>query len=218
MKHTQRSTTSLLRTLRALVPQQVPSLAAAKRVAELQAERLRRTLRVDAGPISDELLLDLPRITVEYVDDMPTSGCSFWDSQRKMWMVQINASEPATRQRFSVCHELKHIVDHGRTNLLYGQSAEAEVHAEQVADFFAGCLLMPRSLVKRAWAQGVRSVEALADWFDVSPAAIEVRLAQIGLDREPPRREVAHRAAPATRLGRHGYFRVLHADFQGSAG
>ncbi len=178
---------SVLSMLRALVPEREATFIEALRIAEQQAQRFLRQLGVQAGPVSEELLLELPRITVEYVARMPASGCSFWDARRATWVIQVNSSEPATRQRFTMFHEYKHVVDHGRIDQLYGESADAGLHAEQAADYFAGCVLMSRPFLKRAWCQGVQTAERLAARFDVSSVAVRVRLAQIGLGDEPGR-------------------------------
>lgn len=184
MNDPQKLNKSILSSLRALVPQRDATFLEALRIAEQQAQRFLRHLGVHAGPVSEDLLLQLPRISVEYVAGMPTSGCSFWDNGRTTWVIQVNSDEPATRQRFTMFHEYKHIVDHGRTAQLYGSEQDADLHAEQVADYFAGCVLMSRPLLKRAWSQGLQTADELANHFDVSVAAATVRLAQIGLTDE----------------------------------
>lgn len=46
---------------------------------------------------------------------------------------------------------------------------------------------MPRMVVKRAWANGIQDIEALAGLFKVSCAAMQVRLDYLGLtDTERP--------------------------------
>ena len=184
---------SVLASLRLLVPQREATPTEALRVAEQQAQRLLHRLGIKDGPVPEGLLLDLPRIAIEYVSNLPTSGCSFWDSQRTSWIVQVNASEPITRQRFTLFHEYKHIIDHGRAGFLYGKTADAARRAEQVADFFAGCVLMPRPFVKHAWGNGLQTATTLAAYFDVSTIAAEVRISQIGLA------STRDRCAPPTR-------------------
>ena len=204
------STPSLLASLRLLVPVREASFDEALRVAEQQAQRLLRRLNIQDGPVSDDLLLDLPRIAIEYVSNLPTSGCSFWDSQRRSWIVQVNADEPPTRQRFTMFHEYKHIIDHGRTAQLYGTTADAARYAEQAADFFAGCVLMPRPFLKRAWGNGLQTPAALAAHFDVSPVAAEVRISQIGLATKRDRCAAPVHSAP--RFGR--YYRPFSLNRQ----
>lgn len=189
-----------LTALRALIPDRAVSLAEAMRVAEQQAGRLLRRFGVSDWPVPDDIMQRLPRIAVDYVWRSPSSGCSFWDSRSRSWIVELNATEPATRQRFTMWHEYKHIVDHGHAGLLYGHGPEASTPAELAADYFAGCLLVPRTLLKRAWGRGLQTSRELAAAFDVSARAIEVRLAQIGLLDSFDRCDQASR--PATFLTR----------------
>jgi hypothetical protein len=61
------------------------------------------------------------------------------------------------------------------------------VQIEALADYFAACLLMPKPLIREAWTAGVQDSFELAEIFAVSPAAIEVRLRQLGLSEPRPR-------------------------------
>jgi Zn-dependent peptidase ImmA (M78 family) len=133
------------------------------------------------GPYeSSEVVTELPRIG-DQRRDLPTSGLSYWNG--RLWIIALNRAEPWTRQRFTLFHEYKHIIDHGRADHLYRSQSgySAEQRAEQAADYFAGCVLMPKRLLKRAWARGVQRPALLADHFNVSTPAVTVRLAQVGL-------------------------------------
>lgn len=171
---------SIIGSLRALVPTRPCRFDEALRIAELQASRLLSLQRVEQAPVPGEVASELPRVRVEY-RPLPMSGVSYWNGQ--VWVVGINRAEPPTRQRFTLLHEFKHIIDHGRVGLLYPGTAgrSPEHQAEQAADYFAGCVLMPRMLLKRAWASGLQSPAALARHFETSERAIQVRLAQVGL-------------------------------------
>ena len=210
-----RENRSILNTLRALVPQRRASFAEALRVAEQQAQRLLRNVTDVRCPVSEDLVMGLPRINIEYVGDMPTSGCSFWDSAHKTWIIQINRGEPSTRQRFTLFHEYKHIVDHGLTDQLYGTGPDAGKHSEQAADYFAGCVLMSRPLLKRAWGQGIQTAERLAAHFAVSVVAARVRLAQVGLTDGRVRCAVPDQPQFAPSKGRtpRSYYRQLTPGF-----
>jgi Zn-dependent peptidase ImmA (M78 family) len=74
------------------------------------------------------------------------------------------------------------LTDLGYTAKLYAGTdrRSAAEQAEQVADYFAGCVLLPR-LLKRAWGNGVQTPHKLALAFGVSARAADVRLAQVGL-------------------------------------
>jgi Zn-dependent peptidase ImmA (M78 family) len=165
----------------------------ALRIAELQAAKLRQLTDVSDTAMPEEALAQLPRIEIRRAA-LPTSGMSYWDGNA--WVIAINDSEPEGRQRFTIFHEYKHILDHGRTDRLYrgSRNTDPAAQAEQVADYFAGCVLMPKRLMKRAWGEGIQTPAQVAQLFDVSTRAAEVRLAQLGLpepksrcDYRPPR-------------------------------
>ncbi len=172
--------TSLLASLRSLIPNRKLQFSEALRIAELQANRLLELSDITDWPTPSEIVAELPRIEVEY-GDLPTSGLSFWNGHA--WVICLNHGEPTTRQRFTLLHEFKHVIDHDRTHRLYigNHRHNADEQAEHAADYFAGCALMPKRLMKRAWGDGLQRPAVLAATFDVSPAAAEVRLAQLGL-------------------------------------
>lgn len=193
---------SVLATLRHLIPDRSLQLYEALRIAELQANRLLELTGNRDQPAGAELVTRLPRIRVEY-RRLPTSGLSYWNGQH--WVIGINRSEPETRQRFTLLHEFKHIIDHGRTEQLYRNNARL---AEQAADYFAGCALMPKRLVKRAWGNGIQNPEDLAQTFDVSEPAIRIRLAHLRLT-EPQRRYTSPTGSRSMFPPRGSYFRQL---------
>jgi Zn-dependent peptidase ImmA (M78 family) len=200
---------SVLVSLRRLVPERPLEFAEALRVAELQAVRLRELSDVAEDAMPEAVVSELPRISVVR-RQLPTSGMSYWNG--RCWIIALNSSEPEARQRFTLFHEYKHIIDHGRTDQLYTgtRSHTADEQAEQAADYFAGCVLMPKRLLKRAWGNGVQNTTRLAALFDVSPRAVEVRLAQIGLSDPVERCSPPRRSGP--RRPRR-YFRAAHAGF-----
>lgn len=172
---------SVLASLRAQIPQRPVSFTEALRIAEQQAARLLARFGIRQWPVPETILLELPHLKVEQHHGVPARGCHFWDSDRRTWFIHINGSEPAVRQRFTLLQEYKHIVDHGRYALLYGDGPGGCARAKQAAELFAGSVLVPRPLLKRAWGDGMRQVAELADAFDVSPRAITMRLEQVGL-------------------------------------
>lgn len=191
---------SVLATLRGLIPsRQVHEFYEAKKIAELQATRLLELHHITTGPVPVELIGELPKIHIE-LSDMPVSGASFWDSRACQWVIQLNRYESPRRQRFTLAHEYKHIIDHGRSSGLYSGTATntpAE-QAEQAADYFAGCLLVPKVLLKRAYYGGMQQVADLARHFDVSEAAITCRLSQTGIVTRSDRFRPDRRAFPGT--------------------
>lgn len=201
---------SVLASLRALIPRRPVSFNEALQIAELQANRLLSLTGVSDGPLPSETISELPRIRLAY-RDLPTSGLSYWDG--RSWVICLNAAEPRTRQRFTLLHEYKHIIDHGHTAELYpgSPSHDADRQAEQVADYFAGCALMPKRLLKRAWGHRIQRPTVLAAVFDVSPRAVDVRLAQLGLTDPRSRCDRSLRSTAGPRPSRSVYHDALQA-------
>lgn len=137
-------TRGVIATLRDLVPIRPLTREEAMRVAELQAQRFHCLLGLSAGPMSESAIADLPRVQVERMSPIPVSGSTHWASSR--WLIVLNGAEPITRQRFSLAHELKHVLDHRFVDVLYRgvRGADRARWIEQVCDYFAACLLMPR--------------------------------------------------------------------------
>lgn len=174
------TTTSPLASLRSLVPRRVVTFDEARHIAEQQARKL-ADLIADTDGIHEHHIAGMPRITVVR-EDLPVSGMSYWNGHR--WVIAISTRDGMARQRFTLLHEFKHIVDHGSAHLLYTGTAEVSPaqQAESAADYFAGCALVGKRELKSVWGNGVQRVEDLAAHFGVSIPAIRVRLAQTGLN------------------------------------
>jgi Zn-dependent peptidase ImmA (M78 family) len=172
---------SVLALLRALVPKRPLTAEEALRIAELQANRLLEHFQIPSGAVPSEIVSQLPRIRVVREQGLPISGAAHWDGRH--WVITVNADEHPLRQRFSLMHEFKHVIDHTTKDFLYHDRRwqTAAEQAERVADYFAACLLMPKRAVKSFWFQPQQSIERLADKLRVSPAALRYRLDQLGL-------------------------------------
>jgi hypothetical protein len=177
----------VIATLRDRVPLRPLTYNEHLRIAELQAQRFLQLVGVTEAPVPERVITELPRIHVEHMSPFPVSGATHWSSGQ--WLVVLNGAEPRVRQRFSLAHELKHIIDHRFSELIYSALPEQDRHRliEQICDYFAGCLLMPRPWLKSTYAGGLQHLPTLAEHFDVSLAAVQVRLNQIGMIDPLPR-------------------------------
>src|SRR5438132_7400752 len=101
---------NLLDELRAMVPNRRLTLHESYVLAERQATAFLRRQGACAAPAAATLISGLPFITVAVRTPMASSGATRWIKPR--WVVLLNGSEPVVRQRFSMGHELKHILDH----------------------------------------------------------------------------------------------------------
>jgi predicted transcriptional regulator len=200
---------SVLRTLRSLMPHRSLTLTEAMERAELQANRLLAMHGIDTPGTPSELVTLLPHLRVEPRYNLPVSGSAHWEAST--WVVRVNASDSHARQRFSLMHEFKHVLDHPFPHEIRSASRDRlshDVMRERVADYFAACVLMPKRLVKAEFCSGIQDVEELARRFDVSPKAMSVRLHQLGLTADHPRCSTglfstSHFSSPRT------YFRSL---------
>lgn len=181
---------TLLASLRSIVPPRPLNRGEAMRVAELQAIKLLEALEVKEPPMPENVIASFPRIQVDRLSPIPVSGSAHWAKGR--WVIVLNGAEPLARQRFSLAHEFKHVLDTPFISFLYPNSRGMTAHerAEQVADYFAACLLMPKLWLRRTWTSGIPGVQrlpSLARRFGVSQSAMQVRLLQMGL-LDPPAR------------------------------
>lgn len=179
---------TILQHLRALIPARPLQYHEARGIAERQALKLLTILAQYAPPVDVGLIAELPRIEVRVVRSRQLaglSGLSEWSRNASRWLVAINGDDSQTRRRFSLAHEFKHIVDNQAIHVMYQGSGYPEQstkeRVERMCDYFAACLLMPRPWVKRLWTQVSQDADRLAATFNVSPAAMNLRLQQLGL-------------------------------------
>lgn len=101
-------------------------------------------------------------------------------------LIVINANRTDGRKIFTLAHELGHIfLNHWGKNLynlaLTDRDNPIFKKAERHADIFAAEILMPAHMVKKAFYSKTQTVEELAELFQVSYQAMEIRLQELGL-------------------------------------
>lgn len=169
---------SLLRELRSVMPQRPVTFEESLLLAERQAELLLRVRGIGQWPVATEVIADLPFIRVAQ-RPMAPSAATKWIKPH--WVVLLNADHEPERQRHALAHEFKHILDHPYVKLGRGRATERRCHAYAICDYFAHCLLVPKTWLRQAWTHGIQDLGELAELFDVSPGLIEARLLQTGL-------------------------------------
>lgn len=97
-------------------------------------------------------------------------GCSFVSNG--VWRILVNRSLPDGAKRFTVLHELRHMVNGEPGSFNRGLEKNTE---EKLANYFAACILMPARWFRKEWER-VGDVDKMAEIFGVSRAAVEVRL------------------------------------------
>jgi Zn-dependent peptidase ImmA (M78 family) len=126
------------------------------------------------------------------------SGMILRDEERIV--IGVNSAHAHTRQRFTIAHELGHLLLHEgrriiidrslRLNLRDSRSALATSREEIAANAFAAELLMPEAILREEVARVVERrpgisdtylVQELARKFDVSEQAMTYRLVNLGI-------------------------------------
>jgi Zn-dependent peptidase ImmA (M78 family) len=132
-------------------------------------------------------------VTVEPLQD-DVSGMLL---RRGEWaVIAVNRSQHTRRRRFTIAHEIGHFMLHKgvyidkdtRINQRRSRSSSGLDIDEVQANAFAAELLMPAELLVREFNRRVRIgsrselaiVNSLADYFEVSAKAMEIRLKVIG--------------------------------------
>lgn len=144
--------------------------------------------RIDVVGLAKRLGLDV------YAIDMPDAQCGDIrkDPETNKFYIEINVNHPATRQRFTVAHEIAHFVKHSEVLNEKGQldrsktfKDEAEIQREDEADEEAAAILMPEYLVddyfkSKSWSKKTKfdssMIGDIADSFRVSRAMAITRL------------------------------------------
>ncbi len=116
--------------------------------------------------------------------DKKVSGAIKYDNSTKKFAILLNKNDIKTRKRFTLAHELGHFFLHKEILI------DDEVHIdtmfrmpdekEKEVDYFAGALLMNRTLLEKMY-QEIKSIAELAEIFEVSVSAMTVRLDILGL-------------------------------------
>ena len=126
---------------------------------------------------------DLLGLAVE-ARDLPVSGMLLPAERR----ILVNASEPETRQRFTIAHELGHWICQcleGSTKPVHCRAEDIGVDPEakaleREANIFAANLAMPAHAVRTSW-ETIADLDGCARHFDVSRNAMAWRLYSVGL-------------------------------------
>ena len=152
--------------------------------AEAAAEKLRSLWELGIGPINSmmELLEDKGIKVVSIPLPELVSGSKAFAKQRHedaAALIVVNSRHNGERQRFTMAHELGHLV-------LNFQQPMSEKAQEKAADRFAGAFLITKELLRKLMGGSRRAIQMqellyLKRFFKVSVAALVVRCGQLGI-------------------------------------
>ena len=191
MNQPSRNTT--IKQLRAVVPTRPLTLSESYILAERQATRALTLLGITRPHVGLGWLLGLPKVEVQLAPRFKMDGLSGLTTfTHGRYLILVNKNDSHARRRFTLAHEAKHLLDYTSApvihrNLGYGDRTKQAHQVEAICNYFAACLLMPRTWIKREWAAGVQDVTALAGCFTVSEEAMDKRLRFLGYLDDAPR-------------------------------
>jgi Zn-dependent peptidase ImmA (M78 family) len=101
------------------------------------------------------------------------------------WIIVVNGHECVERQRFSVAHELAHIVLFKNQSKTVYCSQDGRGWDEDLCDRFAGDILMPEIMIRNIYRSTPSPfLEDIAKLFKVSRPVAEIQLKRLGLPYE----------------------------------
>ena len=152
------------------------------KVVEMLAQKCLKRGGVSYPPVPTELLsLTDEQWTIETrLLPLKAYHGAIW-RLREGWIVQLKDSDTSASKRFTLFHEIFHILAHCRTVPVFRKRGSAQgSFNELLADYFAICILMPRKWVKEKWAE-VDDLDRMSEIFDVPKSAMCIRLREMGL-------------------------------------
>lgn len=157
------------------------------RIAEEEREILKRYMAehpVKLGKLAKELGVSIK------VSSLGTGISGQISREEEGYVVRVNRNEARERQRFTIAHELAHYLLHRKVidsspngitdTVLYRSGAPMQIEYE--ANRLASQVVMPMELVEKELREvfgGIiteATIESLANRFEVSKAAMEIRL------------------------------------------
>ena len=162
-------------------PREAPFTVSDPRDAELAAYKLRSNWNLGTNPIPNlaEFLEERGIKVLSLALPKSVSGLTCWVRRRQqpsVPVIAINESDTGERQRFTLVHELGHMV----------LSVAPDINEESVAHRFAGAFLMPASILWMEIGKHRRTLKigellCLKPFFGVSVQALAYRCKDLGI-------------------------------------
>ena len=122
--------------------------------------------------------------------DKNVSGAIRYNKEKNYFEILVNKNDTRQRKRFTIAHEIGHFFLHKEIlmsdeihiDIMYRMPNEDEEQKrrEKDVDYFAGALLMNKTLLTKMYNEN-NTITELAEIFDVSVSAMTVRLDILGL-------------------------------------
>lgn len=156
----------------------LPDLGPRKKTAKQLAQKLLKDARVTEAPVSLQKIiehlqktyeLDVQRINVGEKVSGLLVVCKEVDTEYAT--IGFNGSHPWCRRRFTIAHEIGHLLLGHTCN----RDFEDGSHNETEANIFAGELLVPTNFVKKDFPR-VNNLQELSKLYRVSDQTLTIKL------------------------------------------
>jgi Zn-dependent peptidase ImmA (M78 family) len=118
-------------------------------------------------------------VDIRHITDRRWSGAVKFAGDRAV--IWLNDADGRRRKRFTLAHELGHLLLHGEEGRgMFRDATFAGTKLEREANEFAAELLMPASILRKYGAMAEFDLGRLAKALDVSEEALQVRLSVLG--------------------------------------
>lgn len=165
----------------------MPAASATETLLKTIASNGYVTLPIDVTSVAHALGIK----TQELALAPSTDGLLVKDEAGGPFKAVVNLSTHEHRKRFTYAHEIGHFI-HSYQDFPKDRKAGRVEHRDELsskgidpdeiwANRFAAALLMPASIVRRYWGEG-HTRDELADMFNVSRRAMDLRIATLGLE------------------------------------
>ena len=156
------------------------------RLIERAVQKYLRMAGVASPPVPTELVSIFGNKEAIEIREVPLKVCSgaTWHTEDG-WVIHLNAHETAAEKRYTLFHEVFHILRHRAASRLPSQrKSQKGIFCEFLADYFSASVLMPRQWMVEKWAE-LQDLNRMAEVFDVPLREMWIRLRVLSLIRQP---------------------------------
>lgn len=164
------------------------------------ATQVRRFWQLGDGPITNltRLLENKGIVVTNLFSAEKVDAFSFWDNGRPI--IITDKSRTAVRLRFSLAHELGHLIMHRSVEDNYLDDKALFEKVEQQANYFAGCFLLPAQTFGREYySPSLSALQKLKERWIVSLGCLTYRASNLGLMSENQKSYVFRQLTPFRR-------------------
>ncbi|HEJ7174528.1 TPA: XRE family transcriptional regulator [Serratia marcescens] len=164
------------------------------------ATKVRRYWQLGDGPIVNlTRLLENKGVVISHLSSgEKVDAFSFWENERPI--VILDRSKTAVRMRFSLAHELGHLIMHKTVENDYLDDKQLFDIVEHQADYFASCFLMPANTFGREYySPSLSALEQLKKRWITSIGSITMRASDLDIMSDNQKIYVFRQLAPYRR-------------------